>query len=398
MRFMNTTTGLAGFAALAVLVAGDAAALDLEDDQGFLPRSARVSVGFDYRTWSIDQEIGEDFRLSQLVVPTFVHTALRRDVELSYLFNIADSRLDADSADEAALGGITDGKLALTYFFPDRRFSAGLGLRVPTGKSRLDPDEEVVAQQLAERIFGFRVKRYGEGTDVEVRGGAATLFDGGVSLAAGVSYLVKGDFAVVSPIDREESTYEPGNELSLLGGVGARFADRDWNGRVQFTTFAADERDGAKEIEEGAEASLRLRVRDEHLIGVIDWEGDALWKGETKVVSAGGQPPTRDVGGSILRLGGTLMSRWNQKTSIGGGGALSWYGETDRGVGDGLIFEAGPRIRRSIQDNLDLEGGYTLYLGNAEDGTVGLTGHDLTLAVVFRHDDPFGGLDGEEIP
>ncbi len=385
--------------AAATLFTGEAGAQTIgeESDTGFFPRAAEVSVGISYRNWSIKPTEGENFSVRQFVLPAYAHSVLRDDVEVSYLFNIAHSNLAAGPGETGSLSGITDGKLALNYFFPDRRFSAGLGLRVPTGKSRLDPEEEAVASQLAERIFGFRVKHYGEGTDVEMRGGFATLLGNGIAVSAGASYLMKGDFQVLSPVEQQESTYQPGNELSALASARGRAFGREWTGRVQFTSFGTDRSDGTDVIKEGSESSLRLRVRDELLFGVVEWETDALWKGDTDIVGAGGLPPTRDVSGSILRLGGAFSGRIDRLTELGGRAGVSWYGESDRGVGDGLIFELGPRLKRTLRPRLDLNLGYSLFFGHAENGTVDLTGQDVTLAFGLGIEAPSNGR-GRGIP
>lgn len=377
-----------------MLLAKETPAQVISDPEGsFFPRAAEVTSGISYRTWSIKPKEGEDFRLGQFVLPVYVHSVLHENVEISYLFNVADSDLDLGPAEGNRLSGVTDGKLALTYF-PDRHFSAGLGVRVPTGESRLEPEEETIARELAERIFGFRVKRYGEGLDVEARGGYATLLDRDLAVSAGAAYLVKGEFKVLNPIDQLENTYQPGNEFSVLAAANGRALGSDWAGRFQFTTFETDRRDGADEIQEGNEAGFRLRVRDEYLAGIVDFEVDALWKAETEIVSAGGLPPTRDVGGNILRTGGMIRSRMNRRSELSGRAGVNWYGETKRGIGDGLIFEAGVGLRRTLAAGFDLGLGYTLFLGNAEDRTIDLTGHDVTLSLNLRHGDTAENGDG----
>jgi hypothetical protein len=346
-----------------------------------------LQFGFHYRRWSVDQS-GATSTIDQLAVPIYALTAIRPDLDLSYLFTAASSGVSVENGAENSLSGITDGKLGLTYYFPDHHWSAGLGLRVPTGESALDPEEETVAQALNDRIFGFPVRRYGEGTDLELRTAYATSWRSGVRAAAGIAYLMKGSFPILSPTDStgaraEDSRYEPGNELSLSGRLRFRALDGDWTAQARYATFGTDERDGSPELDEGSELGMSLLVVEEYIVGVGEFGAEFLWKGETEIASAAGVQPVRDVGGNILRLSGAFHGQLDPRSRIGGRTAFNWYGETDTGTGDGMVFEVGPFYRRTLSDRFSLEAGYTFLLGNAEDGSIDLTGHDLSVGLGF---------------
>jgi hypothetical protein len=347
---------------------------------GSLLADSDVEVGINYRTWTSDSN-GIETTLSQFVLPVYFHSSLRENVDFSYLFNAVSSELSLDSVEESSLSGVTDGKLALDYFLHDRRFSVGLGLRLPTGESRLDVDEELVALALNDRILGFRVKRYGEGTDVELRGGYAATVNPKLTLATGVSYVAKGDFNFLSSTDRVESTYEPGDELSLVGKMRALALAREWTSQIRLATYGTDHRDGVEELEEGTEVGVRLGMREEHLIGVAEFAAEAVWKEETRLLSAAGLPPVRDVSGNILRLDGDFYGRLDQAKGLGGHLAATWYGENDVGTGDGFILELGGRYRQTIGSLLAAQVGYTFMTGDAEDGTIELDGHDVSVTV-----------------
>jgi hypothetical protein len=394
--------GVAALAAIAVLAAPLRAAEpgpDLGAEAGAGGLSALwpgFQGGFHYRRWSVDQS-DVTSTVDQLAVPIYALTPLRPDLDLSYLFTAASSGVSVEEGAESSLGGITDGKLGLTYFFPDRHWSAGLGLRIPTGESALDPEEETVAQALNDRIFGFPVRRYGEGTDVELRAAYVTSLSPDVRAAGGIAYLIKGSFPILAPADStgarsDESDYEPGNELSLTGRLRFRALDGDWTAQARLAMFGTDERDGSPELEEGTELGLSLLVAEEYLVGIGEVGAEFHWKGATEIASAAGVQPVRDVGGNILRVSGAFHGQLDARSRVGGRTTLSWYGETDTGTGDGLVFELGPFYRRTLSEHLALEASYLYLVGDAEDGTIGLNGHDVTLAVGFS---PSGWGPGE---
>ncbi len=346
-----------------------------------------LQLGFHYRRWSVDQS-GVTSTIDQSAVPIYALTPIRPDLDLSYLFTAASSGVSVENGSESSLAGITDGKLGLTYYFPDHHWSAGLGLRVPTGESALDPEEETVAQALNDRIFGFPVRRYGEGTDLELRAAYTTSWRSGIRAAAGIAYLMKGSFPILAPADSSgartgDSRYEPGNELALSGRMRFRALDGDWTAQARFAMFGTDERDGSPELDEGTELDLSLLVVEEYLIGIAEVGTEFLWKGATEIASAAGVQPVRDVGGNILRLSGAFHSQLDPRSRIGWRAGLSWYGETETGTGDGMVFELGPFYRRSLSERFSCEAGYTFLLGNAEDGSIDLTGHDVSVGIGF---------------
>ncbi len=338
-----------------------------------------IDVGLNYRTWSIQQESG-DSSVDQFAVPVFVRTSLTKSLDFSYLFSAASSGLSLGAGEEGTLEGVTDGKLGVNYLLPGNRVSLGLGVRVPTGESVLDPQEDAVARVLNDRILGFWVKRYGEGTDVEMRGGYSAVLGRGVALAGGVSYTLKGDFPFQDPLSGVEANYEPGDELSVLVRLEARAIARDWRTQVRFATYGTDQRDGVDEIQEGSEVELGLTMAEEHLAGVLELDAGALFKQDTEIVSAEGASPVRDVGGNILRVGGGFYGKLSAASRLGGRVGASWYGEAKSGTGDGFVFEVGPRYRRQFGSAITADLAYTFYAGNAEDKTIDLIGHDVTIA------------------
>ena len=342
-----------------------------------------------YRTWSIDQG-GDESTIDQIAFPIYFLASLRSDLEVSYLLTAASSGVSIDNGSESSLTGLTDGKLGLTYYLPDRRFAAGLGLRLPTGESKLDPEEEAVAQALNDRIFGFPVRRYGEGMDVEARGTFATPLGHGTSVGAGVAYLVKGTFPILAAADSsgvrdpdKESTYEPGNELALSGRLGFRALGGDWITNARLSLFGTDERDGEPELEEGTEIDLGGEYHREFLRGIAEVGAELVLKEETTIVGTEGVAPVRDVGGDILRFFGAFHGKLDRVSRLGGRMAFHHYAEIEAGTGDGTVFEVGPFYRRAFGGGVGIEAGYMFLVGNAEDGTVDLTGHDVSLAIGY---------------
>ena len=362
------------------LHAGTSAAAGPElGSKAFWRLPASVDVGMVFRTWGITEPTG-DSDLSQLAMPIHLHGRLRGDLDYSCLFQVATSNLDYQGGDSNSLSGPTDSKLSLTYYVPDSRFSVGAGLRVPTGESELDGGEENVARVLIDRMLGFHVKRYGEGTDLELRAGFADARGPEFAYAAGVSYLFKGSFDVRFQAGDGLASYDPGNELSAFGAARMRLGARRLDASVRLISFSVDRRDGNEELEEGRQLSLTGGLTQEMLRGTAEVLAEGVLKDDT-VVFGGGEElsPIRDVGGNILRLSGGFRGRLDRRTALGGRVSLSWFGETDAGTGDGFLFEAGPSFKRTLGQGLALRAEWLLLTGNAEQNTIDLGGQAISI-------------------
>ena len=343
-----------------------------------VPVAAEAAVV--YRGWSI-QEAGGESNLSQLAFPIFIRTELTRDLGFSYLFNTASSTLDTGGAGSNELSGVTDGKLALDYTLPDPRFSLGLGVRVPTGESILTPGEETVAGVLIDRMLGFYVRRYGEGTDIELRGGYAAAMNRGVAVSVGAAFLVKGSFDVADPAASGLSSYDPGDEFAVFGAALYHLGATSIMTRVRFAAFGTDVRDGNPELDEGNQLAIDVTASQELFRGVLDAGVELLVKDETALFGEGGLVPLRDVGGNILRINADFNARLDARTTLGGFVGLGFFGENSTGAGDGFLFEIGPHATYALSPHLNLNGRWILMTGSTEDSTIDLSGNAVSVSV-----------------
>jgi hypothetical protein len=248
----------------------------------------------------------------------------------------------------------------------------------------LTPEEDNVARIILDRMLGFYVRRYGEGTDFELRTGYAGTQSPRLTLAGGFSYVFKGSFDVRNPAGGPLSSYDPGNELGLYGSARMRVAAGHLDARLQFVDFARDRRDGRDELEEGRQLALTGVLTQEVIGGVARLEVTGLWKADT-VVYSGGQrsQPLRDVGGNILRVNTDFSGRLTRRLTLGGLLGLAWFGETDAGTGDGFLLELGPNASYSLIPGLRLRADWILMSGDSEQGTIDLRGQAIAVALAL---------------
>ncbi len=344
---------------------------------------ASVTAGFEFRRWTITEPDGTS-KLTQFAYPVYLQSHLGTNLDYSCLFNLAASSLDYGSGASNELNGMTDGKLSLTLYLPDPRFSMGLGLRLPTGESKLDAEQDNVAQVLIDRMLGFHVKRYGEGMDVELRAGYAAAQSPELALAAGAAYQLKGGFDVREQSGGGFATYEPGNELSVFGAAHLQLGERQLDASIRYLTFAVDRRDGRDELDEGRQLMLTGDASQELMHGLLAVGADLVFKDDTVIFGDGEElAPIRDVAGNIIRFRGAFDGRLNQATTLGGAVSVAWFGETDAGTGDGFLFEGGPHLVRTLAPGLALRARWLLLSGNAEQNSIDLSGQAISLGIAL---------------
>ncbi len=338
---------------------------------------AEFEAGLVYRSWSLAGAEGE-VNLRQVALPVHVRTALTPRLEFSYLFRAAVTDM-TDLAIERRLHGLADGLLGATYTLPDPRFSVGASFRVPSGKNALDPSETTVLDALNDRLLGFYIKRYGEGPDVELRGTYADAPQPGLAYGGGVSVTAKGAFDVTSRLAPGGlARYEPGAEWSVFGALELIGARR-WQATARVTGFLEDRRDGVRELAEGTQLDVDLGFRQEFLRGELTVGAGFVAKAETEFATP--HTPIRDVAGSIFRADAAFSGWLDGRTRLGGRAAYSGFGENDAGTGDGWVVELGPTGSRELGHGFGLQVGYAFLVGEAENGTIDMSGHGGVLAL-----------------
>ena len=124
------------------------------------------------------------------------------------------------------------------------------GLNAPTGKNALKVEEFTVASVLTMEAFDFRVPSLGQGFDAQVGLSTATQA-GNVVIGGGVSYLLKGGF---KPYSEYDSSYNPGDEVTLTMGVGFGRTSVD----ILYTIYTDDVWEDEKVFRSGNKLTFQL--------------------------------------------------------------------------------------------------------------------------------------------
>jgi hypothetical protein len=177
-------------------------------------------TGIDYNWWDSNTHD----RGSQLIVPVTLGTTFDA-FSMKLLTAFGQTRSDPSGAQKVSLSTIVDTKVNLSYEVVDRFFFDvlfGLDFNLPTGKTRLSPDE----LELLMDPDLVTVNRFGEGFNVNPTITLAKIWDRWAA-GIGLGYLWRGEY------DFSETArhYDPGDILLLTGEVSCYFSPR-WQGRL----------------------------------------------------------------------------------------------------------------------------------------------------------------------
>lgn len=206
--------------------------------------------------WQVKSDGGKS-SIDQYSVPLSLFLPLGPDFEAQLYSAGASNKLDLVGTDYK-LDGVGDTRIQLSHSFSQDHLLLSGGVSLPTGKKKLNQDDEgKVLRWLTQNYLTFPVRRYGEGFGFNGMIGGATML-GSVRAGAGVVYQYIGSY---SPYDGAD-TYDPGDLISVNGGLDGGQGSWFWSGNVIFTLYAVDKYKGAKTFKQGTQTELQFSVRN----------------------------------------------------------------------------------------------------------------------------------------
>ncbi|HVP38584.1 MAG TPA: hypothetical protein VMS93_05300 [Candidatus Saccharimonadales bacterium] len=381
MMRRTRTLCAAALAAAGLLAAFPAAAQVAVESADLSPRQNPFNPWFVYRSVTVKDSLGAKTKYTQLSVPVSLKARLGQNLSVVMFGAFARTEVQPDSAGAASnsLSGLTDVRAKLFYHTGGTVISAGVSL--PTGKHSLTSQEDVLAAVAATDVFGFRVRRLGEGFDTEV--GVTHALEAGQSgaLALGVAYLYKASY---KPLEGSESTYRPGSELSASAGYDysspTTLLRLNATGRI----FTKDQADGVPAFKQGATVVLEERwvarsagrlSNDLSLVQVIKGSSD-YYGGPGGAVLSGSAENGSSVGGAErLEL---EMSRGMRLALLADG---TFYGKNATGFDSAHLLGFGGELALEPSSRALLRVMGKVLTGSADPGSVKLSGFDVGVSL-----------------
>ncbi|MBN1827141.1 MAG: hypothetical protein JW958_12865 [Candidatus Eisenbacteria bacterium] len=389
-------------AALAALLfgasTGGSEEIRLDDPPPFETR-----LSFALRDWTVKKEGSPDQKALLWTTPLEVRRRIGRVGSVSLLLRDAIASTEGEGKSDYA--GLVDARLSGALLLDRGRWRVDLSLGLPTGRAPIEPDEELLAGLMANRLFGFPVKRLGEGFDVGLGGARVFTVPGGPLVSVGAGYLRNGEYDYIET-DDGTVRYKPGDEFYLAGGAargieagGIRY---DLSGDIRYRRFARDEKNGSAFFDEGDQVDLLGEALLHFPSGrTLDLSAFLLFKGEgsEEGAFAAGDPDSlslerylvRGLTGDALELRAEYAHPVSGRLVLLASVAFVDYGEYsgvttegERLLGSGRVWRTGGGARLGLGARSALEIRLSGLFGEAEEGAVDLSGLDAFSSLVWE--------------
>jgi len=330
-----------------------------------------------YSHWSLDDSLGTR-KIDQFTIPLGGFIPLSDNFETRFYLASSTNKLSYLEAD-SSLTGLSDFRLQFSRSFSDDRFLASVGLNLPVGKKKLDPNEErAIIDVLSKNYLTFPIRRFGEGFGANLLlGGATTL--GQFQCGASVAYQFNGSY---TPYKGEED-YDPGDFVSFNASAETMSDNTLYSLNLIYTLYTSDKYDGDKIFKQGQQFDIRLAGAYNADKYTLTGNTHYLIRGRhTRYdITSGAVLTELKMYGNEFAVNGAFMYRPDIKWYIGPTVELRAFGgfeEIDRNVDGSTIFGFGAAYGRNFSESLAYDLGFKYYTGSAYGGDIDLTGFQVT--------------------
>lgn len=319
--------------------------------------------------------------IAQTRLPVVFDFALARH---SHLFiSTAASWSEAALPSRYAMNGVTDAQARFTRRF-GQRWMMSAGVNVPTGNSKLDYDENVVANRLTESILGFPLQRLGAGTDVEFSLAHALNLSESLGLGLGGTFLAPGEFEFRQ---QQADTYKPGSRYIFTATLNHIGATLPWRLSMLAQFYGTDQLNRQNFFQQGWQLEPALALEWRLARG---WELGVglrhIWKDENEIMGSPGsvKPPEHFyIDNSSFALL-DLSRSWSRRVQAGLQLGWNHFGKSNQQLSRATIWRCGLKTSAQLSEHFIVNVSGDCAVGSAENGAVDVRGYGASFTFSAR--------------
>jgi hypothetical protein len=173
-------------------------------------------------------------------------------------FNLI-TRYSAAGGDTKVLKGLSDTQLSFGYKIPAYNLSFEGGISIPTGKSKLSPEEYQTSVLISQNIFGMQTANFGQGMNYFVGAGYTVPVSEEFVIGGGLSYQVRSEY---QPLEIDSLIYSPSDELTAAAGFDLKMSETSsLTADITGMFYGSDKMNGRKVFSAGTRIILNLNFR-----------------------------------------------------------------------------------------------------------------------------------------
>ena len=265
------------------------------------------------------------------------------------------------------LAALSDTWVRSTYSFANDQALVSFGLGLPTGKTKLDSSEIILARLLSEQSFKFQLPVYGQGLSVSSGIMYAYPIMDNLTIGGGMNFVFRGKyrFSEINTVD-----YNPGDQLGLNIGF-----DYMVNQSLSFTSdfvynyYTADKLGQKKVFISGPQFSTKLAIQYQNEIGLFWLLADYQTKAKNSLYAylndeLKPEPKNSNITLREINVGGKFSL--SEKFFLTVVGEIRSYVENEYKHGWVDLFGGGFIGEYSLTQNLIIFSGVKLLFGDRE--------------------------------
>jgi hypothetical protein len=357
----------AGLIIFSLLLIGDGAQAQIIYGQ---PAAANIQTIF--TGWSLEDSIGKG-EINQFLIPITGFIPLGENFEASFYAASLSSTLSLPSS-TYGLSGMSDIRAQANRSFMDDMYLLSAGINFPTGKKKLDIDEEwSIIEYLSKDYLGFPISRLGEGFGFNLLAGAARML-GEFKCGGSLMYQFNGSYTPY----KDAPNYNPGDYFNLNGGVEWRKNSTQFNADIIGTFYTPDRTDGRKSFRQSPQFDFRLSglydMKTLDLSGALRY----LVRGRNARYDAAENVLERlKVYGNEFDLSGRATIAINDWT-LTPTAQMKLISKNEYDFGQSKIFSIGAALDKKIDKHAVFGFGFEYMTGTADDSKIDLSGIRMT--------------------
>ncbi len=330
---------------------------------------------FFYSHWSLEDSSGTT-EINQLTIPVRGFIPIRDNLEA--LFYVAHSSNDFEYSNaESSLSGLGDARLQLNRSFSDDQLLLSVGVSLPSGKKKLNRDEELpVLRVLSQNYLSFPMRCFGKGFGFNVLLGGAQML-GELRCGAGIMYQYNGSY---SPY-QDTGKYDPGDFISVNAGADWQKEKMTFTFNAVFTAYADDQFEGNKVFAQSTQLGLNLAAAYDGRGYDVSAGIGYLLRGRNTFYDPDKGDREGHLFGNEFEIRGYLTRHLQQSWYVTPSAELKLVGANDLGFGSSTIFGFGAGVGRTFSEQVGINLGGKYFIGNADGGAIDLTGFQLTASL-----------------
>lgn len=336
------------------------------------PASGNIQVVYSH--WSLKDDSATT-KINQLTIPFNGFIPIRDNFEARlYIANASNSLTYLNS--DSSLSGLSDFRIQVNRSFYDDQFLISAGMNLPTGKKKLNLNEErAIINLLSENYLSFPMRRFGEGFGVNLLVGGATRL-GSIRCGAGMMYQYNGSY---KPYEDEEK-YDPGDFFSISVSADAKTDKVSYSADLIFSGYVADKLDGEKIFKQSPQFDLRL--------GGVYGSGQYDLHGGIRYIIRGRNTRYIAESGAILEQLKIFGNEFSASAKAIYHPAGVWYfapsvemrliAANEQDFGNSSILGFGGALGRKIGESFQFDLGFKYFTGSADGGDIDLSGFQIS--------------------